>query len=70
MNTQFISSLSLVSFIEAHFLLICENREAASGNAIFAIDDNTFKATLSVKMGGKNMQFTQQISGSRIGNCI
>jgi len=51
------------------FDLVCANPEAASGGVRFSIGDKTFHGTLKIKMGGKNMKFSQQIHGSRIGAC-
>jgi len=51
------------------FNLVCSNPTAASGSAQFVIDKAFFRAILNVKMGGKNMKFTQQVSGQRTGAC-
>jgi len=51
------------------FDLICLNSEAASGLARFVVDEEVFRATLNVKMGGKNMKFSQRINGHRTGDC-
>lgn len=51
------------------FDLVCSNPEAATGQAHFVIEKETFRATLSVKMGGKNMKFSQRVNGRRIGAC-
>ena len=53
----------------AEFDLVCVNPEAATGTARFEVGDSTFRATLDVKMGGKNMKFSQRISGQRMGSC-
>ena len=51
------------------FDLVCSNPEAATGLAHFVIEKETFRATLSVKMGGKNMKFSQRVNGRRVGDC-
>jgi len=51
------------------FDLVCLNTEAATGSARIVVDEELFRATLNIKMGGKNMKFSQRINGQRIGNC-
>jgi len=51
------------------FDLVCRNPEAATGSANFVIGSDTLSGTLEVKMGGKNMKFSQRIRGHRIGSC-
>jgi len=51
------------------FSLVCSNPEAATGLAHFFIEKEAFRATLDIKMGGKNMKFSQQVYGRRIGAC-
>jgi len=51
------------------FDLVCNNSQAATGTARFIISASTFRASLDVKMGGKNMKFSQRISARRIGPC-
>jgi len=69
-------SFSGCSLVEKHsegeyekFDLVCINPNAATGSASFAVKEEIFHATLKVKMGGKNMKFSQRVSGHRIGNC-
>jgi len=57
------------SAVSEEFNLICANPEAATGTVRFIINDKSFRGTLKIKMGGKNMKFSQQIRGSRIGEC-
>lgn len=54
---------------KGRFSLLCENISAASGDALFTIGSNGFSAVLNIKMGGKNMKFSQQITAVRIGEC-
>jgi len=51
------------------FELVCLNAEAATGSARVVVDQQLFRATLYIKMGGKNMKFSQRVNGQRIGNC-
>ncbi len=53
----------------AEFNLACSNPEAATGLARFVINKESFRGTLSIKMGGKNMKFSQRVYGRRIGAC-
>lgn len=52
-----------------HFSLRCQNPEAASGSAVFAMDGDHLSAVLQVKMGGKNMTLSQRLHGTRVGPC-
>ena len=54
---------------EAHFSLRCNNPQAATGAAHFALQSGGFHAVLHVKMGGKNMTLSQRISAPRLGAC-
>jgi len=51
------------------FDLVCANPEAATGSVRFIIDQDVFRATLNIKMGGKNMKFSQRVFGRRVGDC-
>ena len=73
--------LKLVSFVgcdlvandqktnQNEFELVCENAQAAYGKASFEFSKNKFYAVLSVKMGGKNMRFSQRVTGNRVSAC-
>ena len=54
---------------QKRFALVCKNPQAATGEALFSISANTFNAVLNVKMGGKNMKFSQRITGHRLSAC-
>jgi len=54
---------------QLEFDLVCSNLTAASGLARFIIGKNFFNASLDVKMGGKNMKFTQKVTGQMTGPC-
>ena len=51
------------------YSLVCRNSEAATGSARFIIRSSGFYGLLEVKMGGKNMRFSQRINGYRSGAC-
>ena len=51
------------------YALVCKNPQAATGEALFSINDNIFNAVLNIKMGGKNMKFSQRITGNRLSAC-
>lgn len=51
------------------YALVCRNAEAATGTARFTVKESNFRAVLEVKMGGKNMKFSQIVSGLREGAC-
>jgi len=54
---------------EAHFYLRCDNPQAATGAAHFALQSGGFQAVLYIKMGGKNMTLSQRLSAPRLGAC-
>jgi hypothetical protein len=54
---------------EAHFSLRCDNPQAATGAAEFALQSGGFQAVLYLKMGGKNMTLSQRLSAPRLGAC-
>lgn len=51
------------------FELTCRNPEAATGLATFEHDPSGLRATLELKMGGKNMTLSQRVVGTRLGDC-
>lgn len=51
------------------FLLTCQNTNSASGTARLFVNPERIYAILKIKMGGKNMTFSQRIRGFRIGEC-
>ena len=54
---------------ETHFSLRCNNPQAATGAAHFALQPGRFQAVLYVKMGGKNMTLSQRLDAPRLGAC-
>jgi len=85
LSTQDASSLfpilSQVSFVDCNLIgaqagrensdyaLICRNSEAATGSAHFIVKSSHIHGLLKVKMGGKNMKFSQRINGYRLRAC-
>ena len=51
------------------YLLACEHPEVATGTARLDADSSRIKGLLEVKMGGKNMTFSQRIEATRLGDC-
>ena len=51
------------------YLLVCENPQVATGVARLDTDASRIVGTLEVKMGGKNMTFTQRIEATRRSEC-
>ena len=51
------------------FTLNCQNTEAATGTAHINVHTDSIYGVLNIKMGGKNMTFTQRIKGNRLGIC-
>ena len=51
------------------FVLSCRNPGAATGQATFEHSPSSMRATLELKMGGKNMTLSQRVIGSRLGDC-
>lgn len=51
------------------YVLVCASARVASGTAHLARGDTAVVGTLAVKMGGKNMTFTQRVVAERMGDC-
>jgi len=51
------------------YLLTCVGPQGAIGDAIWQIDGNQIRGTLTVKLGGKNMTFYQRITATQVGDC-
>jgi hypothetical protein len=58
-----------VTDAEDHFVLRCDNPQAATGVAHFTLESRGFHAVLHVKMGGKNMTLSQRLTAPRVGAC-
>lgn len=49
--------------------LVCSGRADTTGSARFVIEPGKISGLLNVRLGGKNMTFTQRLSGSAVGSC-
>lgn len=49
--------------------LVCENPQVATGSAWWDVRAGRITGMLEVKMGGKNMTFTQRVAATRQGEC-
>ena len=52
------------------YLLNCASGNETTGGAQWHLDDNQIRGTLAVKLGGKNMTFSQRITAKRVGECV
>jgi len=53
----------------ASFVLICEGGNGTTGAARWRIDGNPLTGILDVKLGGKNMTFSQRVTAKPVGSC-
>jgi hypothetical protein len=51
------------------YALVCTGGHGTTGEAIWHIDERGIRGTLRVKLGGKNMTFTQHITALPRGTC-
>jgi len=51
------------------FGLICADRHGTTGAAIWHIDKQRIRGRLDVKLGGKNMTFSQTVTARVVGTC-
>jgi hypothetical protein len=51
------------------YQLICARSAGTIGRATWHVGEHTLRGTLDVKLGGKNMTFSQHINGRAIGPC-
>jgi hypothetical protein len=54
---------------EAFYRLVCEGGHGTTGNAIWTLGPNQITGTLHVKLGGKNMTFSQRWTAVPLGQC-
>ncbi len=50
-------------------LLVCENPQVATGSAWWDASADRIAGVLEIKMGGKNMTFSQRVAATREGGC-
>jgi Protein of unknown function (DUF3617) len=51
------------------FGLSCDDRHGTTGTAVWHIDKQRIRGRLDVKLGGKNMTFSQTVTAKVVGNC-
>jgi hypothetical protein len=51
------------------YLLLCESSSGTTGTAKWHLGDRLIRGTLDVKLGGKNMTFSQRVTGTPMGKC-
>jgi hypothetical protein len=51
------------------FVLSCDDRHGTTGMAVWHIDKQRIWGRLDVKLGGKNMTFSQTVTAKVVGNC-
>jgi len=51
------------------YQLICTGRHGTTGSAVWHLGDHRVRGTLDVKLGGKNMTFSQTITAIPLGKC-
>jgi hypothetical protein len=51
------------------YLLVCENSSGTTGTAVWRLEENSLHGTLNVKLGGKNMTFSQRLTATLLGAC-
>ena len=51
------------------YVLVCTGGPGTSGGAIWRIDESRIRGTLNVKLGGKNMTFSQRVTALPRGAC-
>ncbi|MEM7542968.1 MAG: hypothetical protein AAF384_15485 [Pseudomonadota bacterium] len=55
---------------DLEFEIACAQHDGAKGKASFELSANGLQGTLNLKMGGKNMTFSQTIRATRQGDCL
>jgi hypothetical protein len=51
------------------YILSCEGPHGTTGTARWQLGPNQIVGTLNVKLGGKNMTFSQRVIATRLGEC-
>ena len=54
---------------EISYLLVCAGRHGTTGDALWRVSGNLLVGTLRVKLGGKNMTFSQRVTAQFLGQC-
>ena len=53
----------------ASYLLVCKGGHGTTGNARWSIGEQLIAGQLDVKLGGKNMTFSQRVTTRPLGQC-
>src|SRR6516164_956463 len=56
-------------FSKLEYDIVCPERGAAKGHAIYILSDDAFSGRVAMVLGAKNMTMTEVQQGRRIGNC-
>lgn len=51
------------------YSLVCERSAGTTGTATWRLGEHSIRGTLTVKLGGKNMTFSQSVTGTLVGSC-
>jgi hypothetical protein len=51
------------------YALVCEGAHGTTGHALWRLSGRQFAGTLHVKLGGKNMTFSQRVVANLLGEC-
>jgi hypothetical protein len=51
------------------YQLVCDRAAGTTGQATWHVEEHIIRGTLAVKLGGKNMTFSQRITGRALGPC-
>ena len=54
---------------EVSYALACDGGHGTTGNAVWTFEEHRITGTLHVKLGGKNMTFSQRWTAVPIGEC-
>jgi hypothetical protein len=52
------------------YLLVCQTARVATGSATLRQTSHGVTGAVDIKMGGKNMTFSQKIAATRVGECV
>lgn len=51
------------------YRLVCDRSTGATGGATWHFEEHAIRGMLDVKLGGKNMTFSQRVTGRSVGQC-
>ncbi|GFE82834.1 hypothetical protein GCM10011487_48340 [Steroidobacter agaridevorans] len=51
------------------YQLVCHRASGTTGQATWHVEEHLIRGTLDVKLGGKNMTFSQRVTGRAMGQC-